>query len=99
MKLADDTVILDMVSPGVRKLLVGERVRAMRGRLADAVAALDGALVFHAGGADADVVALGLLKAELLHLNRDEAAALDTLKSVVIPRKDRLPQPVHFTVE
>src|SRR5262249_32610640 len=48
---------------------------------------------------DADVVALGLLKAELLHLNRDENDALEVINAVVLPRMGKLTESVQFVVE
>jgi hypothetical protein len=94
-----NTLLLDIVSPGVRRLQVRERVRAMRGRLAEALETIATAMSARTSGPDADLVALGLFKAELLYLERQESAAVETIETLVQPRATGLPEPIRFVVE
>jgi hypothetical protein len=88
-------LLLDRVSPAVRLALVRARILAMRGRMTDAVVALEGAT-----GADAtDIIARGLLRAELAYLNQDGPSATNLIRSEVLPVFDALDPVAQFVVE
>lgn len=76
--------LLERASPAVRKLLVKERVRAMEGRLAEALQALEQATSL-IKDRPRDLVALGLLRAELLRLDFMEDESLVVMQDAVEP--------------
>lgn len=94
----DSQPLLAVVSPAVRKLLVRERVRAMRGDLDAALMTLAAAWS-GAGGKPHDCVAIGMLRAELHHLNLRDAEALAVFDAEVVPHRDALAPEHHFTVD
>lgn len=97
--MGTDTLLVAAASPGVRKLLIRARAAAMRGRLAEALVGIDRELAGLPAGPGADGVALGLLKAELLHLDRDDEAAIQALDALARPRASGLPDTVQFVLE
>jgi hypothetical protein len=84
-------LFLETVSPEIRKVLVAERLRAMRGRLREVLPRLQGLVENTPREKTADTVALGLLWSELLHLDGGEDDALLIFRTVVESRQDALP--------
>ncbi len=93
------TLILASTRPAVRKSLVRERVRAMRGQLAEALAALSQATELLTDDQYRDAVAIGTLRAELLQLDQQHQEALACFESNVMPRKKRLTREEQFIVD
>jgi hypothetical protein len=92
-------LLLESTSAAVRKTLVRERVRAMRGQVEEALRALDQAAQLVGVDRPRDAVALWMLQAELLHLNREDQKALHLFKDSVVPLKDCLDIEEQFVVE
>lgn len=90
---------LDRVSPAVRKFLIKERIRAMEGRVEEALKALDDAVQLVTTGRPHDVVAVGLLWAELLHLDFRYDDALAVMEKVVVPHLASLTPEERLGVE
>ena len=91
--------LLERVSPAVRKLLVRERVLAMEGHVDVALQSLDDAIRLVANDRPRDAVALGLLRAELLHLDLLHDDALVVMKDVVTGHRPSLTAEEWFAVE
>jgi len=91
MVTTTEPLFLETVSPVVRKVLVAERLRAMRGKLVEVIPRLRGLVDETPADKTADVVALGLLWSELLHLDGREEEGLAIFKEVVEPRQGSLP--------
>jgi hypothetical protein len=91
--------LLERVSPAVRRLLVKDRVRAMEGQIEVALQSLHEAVRLVANERPRDAVALGLLWAELLHLDLRHDDALAVMKKVVTPHLPSLTAEERFGVE
>jgi hypothetical protein len=91
--------LLERISPAVRKLLVKERIKAMKGGIAASVDALADAVRLVDTDRPRDVVALGLLHAELLHLDVLDDGALAVMEEVVTPHLASLTAVERFSVE
>jgi hypothetical protein len=91
--------LLERVSAGVRRILVRERIRAMRGQLATAFQVLNDALRLVPDNRPRDIVALGLLQAELLSLDLSKKEALAHFEKVVLPHLRCLTAQERFAVE
>lgn len=97
--VAGNKLFLESVSPAVRIVLVRERVRAMQGQFDEALHALEQAVQLVGDERIRDVVALATLRAELLHLNRQDREALIWYRERVLPQKDQLDTEEQFVVE
>jgi hypothetical protein len=91
--------LLESIQPAVRKVLLRERIRAMRGHVADALAELARTIEIVGASSGREMVALASLRAELLHLNRQHDDALATFQQFVLPRKAELSTEEQFVVE
>src|SRR4051794_311129 len=91
--------LLELTSPAVRSLLIRERVLAMEGRAEAAHQSLDDAIQLVSDDRPRDAVALGLLKAELLHLDFLHEDALAFIVNVVGPHLSSLTAEERFGVE
>lgn len=91
--------LLERVSPAVRRLLVKERIRAMEGRVEEALQSLNDAIRLVTTARPRDVVALGLLQAELLHLDFLYDDALTVMEKTVTPHLASLTAEERFGVE
>ncbi len=78
--------VLERLTPAVRTSLVRERIRAMRGHLEESLLNLERLCT----QTQRDVVAVALLKAELLHLNREDSRAVEVLRESVTPHLETL---------
>lgn len=96
---AGSRLLLESVSPAVRKVLVRERIRAMQGDLDEALRGLDRAIEIAGDERVRDVVSLATVKAELLHLNRQDAEALRWYRERVLPLKARLEAEEQLVVD
>jgi hypothetical protein len=97
--VAGNKLLLESVSAAVRKKLVRERVLAMRGQAEKAICALDQAAQLMGVDRPRDAVALWMLRAELLHLNRQDQEALQQFRDRIVPLKQRLDTEEQFVVE
>jgi hypothetical protein len=97
--VAVNQLLIEAVTPAVRKALVRERARAMRGRADEAIRALERDIELVGPARVRDVVALGILRAELLHLDRRDADALRWYRERVLPLKGQLGAEEQFVVE
>jgi hypothetical protein len=93
------TLLVESVAPAVRKVLVRERIRAMRGGLDDALRRLDETVRTVAKDCVREVVSLAMLKAELLYLDRQYGTALAYFQERVLPLKPSLETSEQFAVE
>jgi hypothetical protein len=91
--------LLDRVSPAVRSLLVKERVHAMEGQVEAALQSLEDAIGLVGSDRPRDTVALGMLRAELLHLELRHDDAMAAMKKVVIPHLPSLTAEERFGME
>src|SRR5262249_10521022 len=82
--------LMEGVSPEVRRLLVRERIRAMAGHLEETRRVLWTAVAQTPVDRPRDLVALGQLYAELLHLDRRDGEALEEFDKVVMPNLSKL---------
>jgi hypothetical protein len=94
-----NTFLIETVAPAVRKVLVRERIRAMRGGFDEAIRRLDEMVSTVAEDSVHDVVSLAMLKAELLYLDRQYGTALAYFQQRVLPLKPRLETSEQFVVE
>ncbi len=92
-------LFLERVSPAVRKVLVRERVRAMRGEMGHALQSLTEAIRLVGRDRPTDVVALGLLRAELQHLDLLHDEAIADISTIVNPNLASLTVHERFGVE
>src|SRR5258708_2832076 len=97
--VVSNKLLIESVTPAVRKALVRERVRAMRGQFDGALHAIDRAGQLVGVDRPRDLVALWLLKAELLHLNRRDEDALQFYRDHVLPFKELLDTEEQFVLE
>lgn len=91
-----ELTFLESLSPATRKVLVSERLAAMRGRQSGVYPRLRALIAATPSENHADLAALGLLWSELLHLDRQDTEALSVFKDVVEPRQASLPVPVQL---
>lgn len=91
--------LLKRVSSAARKLLVKERVRAMAGDVDAALQSLEVAVQLVVHDRPLDAVALGLLQAELLHLDLRHDDALAAMQKAVTPHLPLLSAAERFGVE
>src|SRR4051812_43282093 len=91
-----EPMFLDKVSPATRKVLVSERLAAMRGRLGEVCPRLEALVGATMPDKHSDLVALGLLWSELLHLDGQDKDSLAVFKKIVEPRQSSLPIPVQL---
>ena len=95
-----DKLLLDQVEPTTRLRLVEARRKAFGGHVDLALASLSGTIdVLINSEKILDLVALSLLKSELLYLDRQESQAIDVFDSVTSPNMKRLPQNVRLVVD
>jgi hypothetical protein len=92
-------LLIESLNGAVRKTLVRERIRAMRGDVDDAVRILDHAAELVGAERPRERVALGMLRAELLHLNRQDREALQLYRDRVLPLKERLDAEEQFVLD
>lgn len=97
--VAGQKLLLESTSAAVRKTLVRERVRAMRGQVEDALRALEQAAQLVGVDHPRDAIVLRMLQAELLHLNREDQNALRLFKDHVVPLKNLLDIEEQFVVD
>jgi hypothetical protein len=91
--------LLERVSPAVRSLLVREPVRAMHGHVEAAFQSIEDAIRLIVRDQPRDAVALGMLRAELLHLDLMHDEALTCMEKVVAPHLSALTPEERFGVE
>lgn len=91
-------LFLERVSPAIRKVLVSERLTAMRGRLGEVCDRLKAIVAATSHDKHADLIALGLLWSELLHLNRQDTEGLTIFKEIVEPRQNCLTTSVQLVI-
>src|SRR6266849_2253801 len=94
-----NTFLLEGVSPTVRRILVKERIRALQGGIDGALKSLEDAIALVKNDHPRDAIALGLLQAELLHLELRDDEALAVMEKVVIPLMPFLTAAEGFGVE
>lgn len=91
--------LLERVSPAVRKLLMKERILAMGGQIAAVLQSLAAASALVTEDRPRDRVALGLLHAELLHLDERHGDALGIMQREVMPLSPALSADERFGLE
>ena len=91
-------LFLDTVSPEIRKVLVAERLQAMRGRLCEVLPRLQELVEKSPSEETNDIVAIGLLWSELLHLDGQNEQALAVFKEFVETRQSSLPTSAQLVV-
>lgn len=91
--------LLDRVSHGVRRQLVKSRILAMEGSIEDALQSLNNSIETVGNSRPRDTVVLGLLKAELLHLDLRHEEARAVIEKVVSPHLAELMAEERFGVE
>src|SRR5688572_7799875 len=100
MRIHGGPMLIEQISPLVRRALIGHRDKAMRGELDRADTALREEIGQQAGlDNNLDVIALAMLRAELLHLDGRDAAALEQFELLIRPRLDRLDFTTRIVVE
>jgi hypothetical protein len=100
MSTVATTLLLDEIDPRTRLDLIRARRLGMNGRLETASSLLDDKVDACSGtGRSLDAVALAMLKAELLHLDSQDAKAIEVFNNAVWPRLQDLPVDVGFAVE
>ena len=100
MSTHGDPMLLEQIAPLVRRALIRHRAMAMRGELDRADSALREEIGRQADlGNNLDVIALAMLRAELLHLDERDAAALEQFELLIRPRLDRLDLTTRLAVE
>ena len=92
-------LLIERVLPTTRHILVNERIRAMKGHVRRAVRSLAKTIRLLPAGRHRDIVALGQLQAELLHLDLLHADALAVVQEVVIPHTLPLTDEERLAVE
>ena len=90
---------LERASPAVRKLLVSNRIRAMRGEFENALRSLQDYFLILPMNLNRDKVAIGMLRSELLHLNLQNEEATRAFDEFVTPHTSALTQEEKFAVE
>jgi hypothetical protein len=97
---ANDKLLLELITPALRKVLIQERLRAMKGEISDATRELD-RLQEITTGADrvSDRIALAMLRAELSYLNFQSFEAIEYFKSNVVPFQSTLSPSCQFVVQ
>ena len=78
----NEPLFLETVTPTVRRLLISERLDAMRGNISTVLPRFAQYIYQIQPNKTHDIVALGLLKAELLHLDSRPEEGLEVYKSV-----------------
>lgn len=96
--IATEPMFLETLTPSTRKVLVFERVAAMRGQLQEVCTRLNVLIASTPSDNRADLVALGLLWCELLHLDRQDEEALSVFKRVLEPNVSLLPTAAQLVV-
>jgi hypothetical protein len=91
--------LLERVSPAVRMLLVKEKIRAMEGYVDEALRTLEDAVKLVENDRPRDIVALGMLMADLMRLELRSEDALATMKRIVTPHLSSLTPEERFGVE
>src|SRR4051794_13746982 len=100
MRTHGGPMLLEQINPVVRRALIRHRAMAMRGELGQAGTALREEIGRQAGlGNNLDVIALAMLRAELLYLDERNAAALEQFELMIRPRLDQLDLTTRLTVE
>ncbi|MDR3638811.1 MAG: hypothetical protein P4L84_33700 [Isosphaeraceae bacterium] len=100
MRTQGEPALLELISAQVRRTLITHREMAMRGDLEKADSALRDEITQHAGlGKDLEVVALAMLRAELLYLDEQDTLAREQFEVLIRPRLNRLDLPIRFAVE
>lgn len=88
-----DELLLGQVEPKTRLRLVDARRKAFGGHIDLALASLTGEIdALDNSEKLFDLIALSLLKAELLYLNRQERQAIEVFDSIISPNAKQLPQ-------
>ncbi len=93
-----EPMFIETVSPATRKVLVSERLAAMRGGLGQVCPRLKALIAATPPEKHSDLVALGLLWSELLHLDGQNGESLTVFKEVMKPRQPSLSIPVQLVV-
>src|SRR5437763_1362333 len=91
-----EPIFLETVSATTRKALVSQRLAAMHGRLGEVCVRLKALVAATPLDERSDLVALGLLWSELLHLDGQDGESLAVFKEVVEPQQPLLPIPVQL---
>ncbi|HZZ80634.1 MAG TPA: hypothetical protein VFE62_19175 [Gemmataceae bacterium] len=91
--------LIERASPGVRRLLVKQRVQAMNGRLDESLTFLNAAINILSSDQLYDRIAIALLSAELLHLELRDEESVAIMKKEVTPHLASLPPEERFGIE
>lgn len=91
--------LIERTSPAVRRLLVKWRTLAMQGGVKDVLASISEAIRVAGNASPRDVVAMGMLYAELLHLELLHRDALEVMERIVSPNLASLTAEERFGVK
>lgn len=85
-----EPTFLETLSPATRRVLVSERVAAMRGQRREVCDRLKNLVALTASEKHSDLAALGMLWSEILHLDGQENDSISVFREVVEPQLSSL---------